>query len=240
MNRVLLAVAILFPLAATAKPHYPVVPPLDLISAAGAPVYPVAAATDQQIFQIRDARLAWCGEQYRMKRLRSASSLMQCGYDGYIPALIAADYGAVDLEKQRVLAELAIAERLDRHAISFTEGQQEENRLDAYLQAKLEDRIAEYNRAADQAEAQAQAINRATDEAVTARSQAWQQHLQLCEASGWLAPTRSGSFGESIVNAARARAACEAGEAPPQPAPQSHPIQTICQYFGEQVICNTQ
>ena len=83
-----------------------------------------------------------------------------------------------------VAGEFSIAEKIDRHQMSFVEGQAEEATLEMRIKTEAELRLS----AARQAAASEQSVrDRRQQYTVQAQidAQARTRHLQLCEAAGW-------------------------------------------------------
>jgi hypothetical protein len=224
---------------------------LSAVSATAQPnsdLVPYEATTGPAIMEHNIRKMAACGKIKLEKRgLGTATALMHCSYDGFTDALRAVGAANIDLMDGLVAGEFSIAEKIDRHQISFVDGQAEEAKLEMRIKTEADLRLS----AARQAAASEQAVrDRRQQYTVQAQTdaQARTRRLQLCEAAGWGMPTRTGSFAETLGNVARAKAYCEAGLPPPVPASAptyvqpmpSPPTQTNCQVLSNNIYCTSQ
>ena len=190
-------------------------------------VSPYQATTINDIVAQNQQHLTICGQLYQAKRIKTSTALMHCSYDGYVSTLRTVGAGSTDLIDELVTGEFAIAERIDRRRITRVEGQAEESALESRVQGEASVRLS----AAQEAQAQTQAAQQQAVQVqanAQAQAEARRRLLLLCEAAGGSMPTQSGSFSESLGNAARAKANCMLGLPAPAPPPPSQSSNTTC------------
>ena len=204
-----------------------------------------------------DAKAKKCWQMRIDKKLRTYKDVAVCADTGLVSSLSEAGYPYTDLFQLLTAQDLAISERADAKKITEAEGRVERAQAVSQMVAEIQRRnIIEQKARADAAaaDAQAQQIETETQARAQAAADAQAQLLSQMQAqaaadaeiqrraalarfsAGIAAPTRTGSFGESMSNGLNGYA----GLQPPAYAAPPAQTQTVCQRFGYQVICNSQ
>jgi len=167
------------------------------------------------------ARSKDCWTRYAAKQLKTFTEATKCEDGGLADSLAFAAYPNMDLVRVIIAEHLVIAERADKKKITVAEGMAARAELESRMVAEIQRRdlaaqkarleVAEaYTRAQAQADAQAR-TQAAADAQARALEQMQAQASAEAEAerraalarfgAGLLAPTVTGSFGESLGNA---------------------------------------
>jgi hypothetical protein len=190
------------------------------------------------------ARVQECWARYAKHQLKTFSDATNCGDTGAIQEFEQSGYPAMEFVRFIITQNAAIAERVMRGKITATKGIAERASVELQVATEIQRRKAAYqqsveqNRAIQQQQGSADAeANLRQAQAAAAADEQQQQYLARF-AAGMLAPTRTGSFSESLGNGFGAAAGL-----PPPAQPTTvwvAPSQTTCFRAGPQVICNTQ
>jgi hypothetical protein len=206
-----------------------------------------SAQTVSDVWAAHTERQKECSANYVAKKIKTATRFMHCAYDGFYDALSAAGAQNLDLFRDLIASEFAIAERIDRKKITFAEGEAEESQAISRIDTEAQTRVqAAAQTQAVQQEQQQQADAAAAQQA-QAEAQANLERRRALYCSNAAAMSGGTGLGAELAKSA-APLCARFGYPLPAQQPQatypeapitSMPTQTHCQWFGQQWQCST-